>query len=239
MNAGLYLVGTPIGNLEDITLRALSVLRSCDRLYAEDTRHTRKLLTHFDLSRPALSCHKFNEAARVQEVLSAIRGGESVALVSSAGMPGISDPGSRLVRACRAEALPVTAVPGPTAVTTLVPLSARGDGGFVFEGFPPPKAGARRRNLTEAAERTRPTVYYESPHRVQRFLGEIAEVMPDRDVTVGRELTKQHEEIATGPAADLASRLQEVRPRGEYVILIAGLTRAEQRRRAREQKTNP
>jgi 16S rRNA (cytidine1402-2'-O)-methyltransferase len=221
--AGLHLVATPIGNLRDITLRALDTLRTADRILAEDTRHSRRLLEAHGIRARLESCHQFNEAARTESVLADIAAGRSVALVSDAGTPGVSDPGARLVRACRERDLPVHAVPGPSAVTTAVALSGWGDAGFVFLGFLSHKSAARRRVLAELAQEPRAVVLFESPHRFLKLLDELAEILPNRPVFVARELTKTFEQCVTGTAADLRSR--NIPARGEFVVVLAALRR--------------
>ncbi|MCX6996569.1 MAG: 16S rRNA (cytidine(1402)-2'-O)-methyltransferase, partial [Kiritimatiellaeota bacterium] len=178
MDAGLYIVGTPIGNLADITLRALATLKTAGLIIAEDTRHTHKLLERHGINTPLISSHKFNEASRVDLILSRIRAGAAVALVSDAGMPAVSDPGARTVAAVRAAGLPVTVIPGPSAVTSAVALSGCGGAGFLFEGFLPHKSGARRRRLGELAGCPQPVVLFESPYRLLKLLAELAELMP-------------------------------------------------------------
>ncbi|MBN1268450.1 MAG: 16S rRNA (cytidine(1402)-2'-O)-methyltransferase [Kiritimatiellae bacterium] len=221
MQGGLYIVGTPIGNLGDITFRAVETLKAADVILAEDTRHTRKLLARYDIHVPLVSCHRFNEAARVERALEAIRAGKALALVTDSGMPGISDPGSRVVAACRAAGFPVTAVPGPTAVATAVALSGMGGRGYLFEGFLPHKSGARRRRLGELAAEEHPVVLFESPYRLLKLLTEIEEVMGPRRVFVGRELTKQFEECLEGAPADVRAAFAGRTVKGEQVVVIA------------------
>lgn len=221
MKAGLYLVGTPIGNLGDMTLRGIETLREADVILAEDTRITRRLLSRFDIPTPCISCHSFNEAQRALNVIERIQRGEAVALVTDSGMPGVSDPGSRLTVACRQAGLPVTAVPGPTAVATALALSGFGGHGFVFTGFLPRKAGARRRLLEQCADLPVPVIIYESPYRVHRLLDEIATVFgADRLVFIGRELTKKFEELLSGSARELCERLSGRVIKGECVVVI-------------------
>jgi len=221
MEAGLYLVGTPIGNLGDITYRAVETLRSVALILAEDTRHTLRLLAHLDIHKPLQSCHKFNEASRVQGILERIRAGAAVALVSSAGMPAVSDPGARVVRAAREAGLPVWVIPGPSAVTTAAALSGYGDRGFHFEGFLPPKSGARGRRLDELLQSPCPVVLFEAPYRVLRLLGELGERLADRPVFVARELTKKFEETLEGPADEVARKLEATGGvRGEFVLVL-------------------
>ncbi|MFH0953415.1 MAG: 16S rRNA (cytidine(1402)-2'-O)-methyltransferase [Verrucomicrobiota bacterium] len=221
MNPGLYIVGTPIGNLGDITLRALETLKSADLVVAEDTRHTRKLLDRYEIRTPTMSCHKFNEASRVQLLLGRIREGQAVALVTDSGMPAVSDPGSRVVAACRAEGLPVTVMPGPSAVTAAVALCGFAGEGFFFDGFLPHKSGARKKRLARLASCDVPVVLFESPYRLVKLLGEIAEVLGPRRVFVGRELTKQFEEARAGTPADILAAFAGRTVKGELVVIVA------------------
>lgn len=221
MNPGLYLVATPIGNLEDMSLRAQAVLREADAILTEDTRHTHTLLERYTIRTPMISCHKFNEAARVELVLARIRQGEALALVTDSGMPCVSDPGARVVAACREAGLSVLVIPGPSAVTTAFALSGIPDHRFVFEGFLVRKSGARMRRLQELAALDMPVVLFESPYRLIRLLGEIALTFGARRVTVARELTKKFEECRSGTAAALAVAWEGRTVRGEVVIVIA------------------
>jgi 16S rRNA (cytidine1402-2'-O)-methyltransferase len=221
MQPGLYITGTPIGNLGDFSPRALETLRAADLIVAEDTRQTRKLLSHFDFHTPLQSCHKFNEASRVEAVLARIEQGAAVALTSDSGMPGISDPGSRLVAACQARGLPVTAVPGPTAVTTAVALSGWGGGGFVFVGFPPRRPGRLRRALERWVETDLPVVLYESPYRVFKLLDAAEEVFgPEQEFFLIRELTKKFEEGTLGTAEALRQAYAGREVKGECVLMV-------------------
>ena len=219
---GLYVVGTPIGNLEDVTLRALRVLRSCTHVLAEDTRHARRLLDRYGISTPSISCHKFNERSRVDEILARIRAGESLALVSDAGMPGISDPGARAAAAVRAAGLPVSVVPGPCALSAAVALCGASDTrGFLFEGFLDHKTAARRRRLKELESFPSPVVFYESTHRILKLLDEVEqELGPSRRLFVARELTKKFEETVSGSPAELRSHYQTHSLKGEFVVVL-------------------
>ncbi len=218
--AGLYVIGTPIGNLGDITQRALETLRAADRALAEDTRVTQRLLARYEIRVPLLSCHKFREASRVEEVVAFIRAGAAVALVTDSGMPGVSDPGARIVAACRAAGLPVTAIPGPSAVTTALALSGFECAGFYFAGFLPHKSGARARRLDELAACPDPVVLFESPFRFQRLLDELAERIPERRVFAARELTKHFEELRLGTPAELKAMYAGRAVKGEFTIVI-------------------
>jgi len=219
----LILVATPIGNLEDITLRALRVLREADILAAEDTRRTRKLLSYYNISRKLVSCHEHNEEKRIPSLLEAFRQGRDVALVSDAGSPGISDPGYRLVRSAAGEGIPVTAVPGASAVVLSLGLSGLPADRFSFYGFLPRKAGECDR-LLEAASRTEHTlVFFESPRRVGQTLARLLKRLGDRSAAVCRELTKRFEQVERGRLSDLLKRVEgDEGPRGEYCIVVEG-----------------
>ncbi len=221
MAGALYIVSTPIGNLEDITLRALRVLREVDLIACEDTRQTRKLLHHFGIEKPAISYHEHNEAARAAELIRKLEDGESVALISDAGTPLLSDPGYRLVTAAIAANLAVIPLPGPSAVTTALAASGLPTDSFRFCGFLPPKSTQRRKVIEQFLHETCTLIFYESPHRILDALDDIAAVMGKRPVVIGRELTKIHEEFLRGTAAELHSQLAG-RPsiRGEFTLLI-------------------
>ena len=222
MDAGLYIVGTPIGNLGDMTTRGVETLKEAGLILAEDTRQTRKLLTHFEIKTHCISCHKFNEAQRCEEILNRIRSGEIIAMVTDSGMPCISDPGSRIVRACREADLMVTSAPGPTAVTTALALSGFGGHGFLFAGFPARKSGARRKLLEQCAEVPVPVILYESPYRLLKLLEEIGDILgSDRKVFVGRELTKKFEELLAGTAVEIGQKFDGRKVKGECVLIIA------------------
>jgi len=221
LNPGLYIVGTPIGHLQDITLRALDTLREASLILAEDTRQTRKLLDRHGLQTPMLSYHKFNEAARAEELLARLRAGEALALVSDSGMPAVSDPGARLVEACRAAKLPVFVVPGPSAVTSAIALSGMPSRGFVFGGFLPHKSGARRRELEAFGRHSLPVVLFESPYRLLKLMDEIDAVLGARQVYVGRELTKHFEEHMRGTPAEIRAAFGTRTVKGECVVVIA------------------
>ncbi len=222
MNGTLYIVGTPIGNLEDITLRAIRTLKEVSVIAAEDTRRTAILLRHFQIATPMLSCHKFNEARRADEILLRLRAGDSVALVSDSGMPGVSDPGGRLIRAAIEAGLTVDVIPGPTAVTTALTLTGFDSGEFHFIGFLPRKPGAIRKKIATLVDDSATLVFYESPYRVAKTIAVIAETMGDRRVVVARELTKKFQEIIRGRADELATKLSGRKIKGECVILVEG-----------------
>lgn len=222
---GLYVVGTPIGNLGDFSPRGRHVLGQVDLIACEDTRVSRRLFPPGEPFPSLRALHEHNEAAVTEELLAGLRNGSRLALISDAGMPAISDPGFRLLRRCRAEGLPVFAVPGPSAVTTALSVSGLPTNQFHFFGFLPPKSAARRRHLEEHRDAAATLVFYESTHRVPKFLDEIVDVLgPDRCICVARELTKLHETVLTGRAEDVRQRLQAGSSKGEFVILIAKST---------------
>lgn len=216
----LYLVATPIGNLEDITLRALRTLRECDLIAAEDTRHTGQLLNHFNISRPMVSYFRFNEAKRSEEIIERLRGGQKVALVTDAGTPGISDPGERVVKAALAAGCRVESVPGPCALIVALTASGLPTAEFHFIGFLPHKSGQRRKRLEQAREMPGTLVLYEAPYRVQKLMQELSETLPGRPVVLARELTKKFEEFLRGTPADLLEHFSRRPPKGEFVVLI-------------------
>jgi 16S rRNA (cytidine1402-2'-O)-methyltransferase len=220
----LVLVGTPIGNLGDLSRRAVEALAAADVVYAEDTRRTRGLLTHAGVRNPTLrSLHGHNEAARVGTVLDELRGGRSVALVTDAGMAGISDPGARVVTAAIAAGLPVSVVPGPSAVTAALAGSGMDASRFCFEGFLPRSGASRRAALAAVARESRTTVVFEAPGRVAATLADLADACgPGREVAIARELTKVHEELWRGTLAAAAERATTDSPRGEVVLVVAG-----------------
>jgi 16S rRNA (cytidine1402-2'-O)-methyltransferase len=221
LNPGtLYLVATPIGNLEDITLRALRVLRECDLVAAEDTRRTGQLLKHFQISKPLLSYFQFNEARRSEEIIERLRGGEKVALVTDAGSPGISDPGERVVKAAIAAGLRVEAVPGACALVAGLTASGLPTDEFHFIGFLPHKSGQRRNKLDSLKNFDGTLVLYESPYRIAKLLGELKEVFPERQIVLARELTKKFEEFLRGTPAELIAATAQRSLKGEFVVLI-------------------
>ncbi len=219
--ATLYLVATPIGNLEDITLRALRVLRECDVVAAEDTRRTGQLLRHFEITKPLVSYFAFNEARRTEEIIERLRRGEKVALATDAGTPGISDPGERVVRTAIAAGFRVESVPGACALVAALTASGLPTDEFHFTGFLPHKSGQRRNELTRLSHLPGTLVLYESPYRIEKLLGELGEVMPERTVVLARELTKKFEEFLRGTPAELIE-LAKARPlKGEFVVMIS------------------
>jgi len=216
----LYLVATPIGNLEDITLRALRVLRECTVVAAEDTRRTGQLLRHFEISKPLLSYFAFNEARRSEEIIERLGRGENVALVTDAGSPGISDPGERVVRAAIAAGFRVEAVPGACALVAALTASGLSTDEFHFVGFLPHKSGQRRNELVRLSQLPGTIVLYESPYRIEKLLGELHAVLPERQVVMARELTKKFEEFLRGKPAELIERAKQRPLKGEFVVLL-------------------
>ena len=218
----MYIVPTPIGNLEDITLRAIRVLEEVDFILAEDTRTSSVLLKHLHIDKPLRSHHKFNEHATVRAVAEAIEAGKNVALISDAGTPGISDPGFLLVRTCVEEGIAVETLPGATACIPALVQSGFPCDRFCFEGFLPQKKG-RMKRLTELAEESRTIVFYESPFRVVKCLEQLAEVFgPERMVAVSRELTKKFEQTVRGTLSEVIAHFKSQQPKGEFVIVLAG-----------------
>lgn len=217
----VILVPTPIGNLGDITLRALDALRTADRIACEDTRHSARLLNHYEISgKPLVALHDHNEARRAPDLVEAARGGETVAVISDAGMPGISDPGFRLVRACREAGVPVEVLPGPSAVPTALIASGLPCHAFRFGGFLPMKGGKRRTALADALATGETAVFFESPHRIAGTLEMLAELAPDAPVCVARELTKKFETLHRGTARELATHFAAHPAKGEIVLLF-------------------
>jgi 16S rRNA (cytidine1402-2'-O)-methyltransferase len=217
----LYLVATPIGNLEDVTLRALRVLRECDMVAAEDTRRTGQLLKHFGIAKPLLSYFQFNEAKRSGEIIERLRRGEKIALVTDAGTPGISDPGERVVRAAIAAGFRVEAVPGACALVAALTASGLPTDEFHFIGFLPHKSGQRRNRLESLKAAAGTLVFYESPYRIEKLLGELNAVFPEREVVLARELTKKFEEFLRGKPAELIEITKKRPLKGEFVVLVA------------------
>ena len=219
MPGTLYVVATPIGNLEDVTLRALRVLREVSVIAAEDTRRTSRLLQHYSISTPTTSLHTHNEDAKTPALLARLRAGESVALVSDAGTPIVSDPGARLVAAAHAAGVRVEPVPGPCAAVAAVSAAGIGGEGFLFVGFPPARAAARIEWLSRLSPERRPVVMYEAPHRIRATLRDMLEAFGDRTVVLGRELTKAHEELVVKPISGHLKRIVE--GRGEYTLVVS------------------
>jgi 16S rRNA (cytidine1402-2'-O)-methyltransferase len=222
----LTVVPTPIGNLQDITLRALQTLRDTDLIAAEDTRRSAILLLHHNIKKPMVSLHEHNEESRTADLVEEIAGGKSVALITDAGMPGISDPGFRLIRACRERGLAVGVLPGPSAVITALVGSGLPTNAFYFGGFVPVKSGRRCAELERAVLRPETSVYFESPHRLLKTLQVLAEVAPKADVCVARELTKRFEEYRRGSPAELCAHYESRAAKGEITLVISSLSRA-------------
>jgi 16S rRNA (cytidine1402-2'-O)-methyltransferase len=217
----LYLVATPIGNLEDITLRALRILKEADLIACEDTRHTARLLTRYDITTPRESYHQFNEESRTPQLLQMLREGKNIALVSDAGMPLVSDPGYELVSTCRKEGIPVTPIPGPSAAIAALAASGFPSDSFFFAGFLPPRGAPRKRRLEELADIPSTLIFYEAPHRLLNSLKDMIAVLGTRRACIARELTKIYEEFLQGTLAELLDHLQ-ARPkiRGEITLII-------------------
>ena len=217
----LYLVSTPIGNLEDITLRAIRILKTVDRIAAEDTRQTRRLLTHYDIQTPLTSYFEGNQQAKKgDKLIQRLKAGETIALVSDAGTPTISDPGYPLLQACIAEDIPIVPIPGASAVLAAAAVSGLPLHNFTFEGFLSPKSGKRKRQLAALANEERTLILFESPHRLCRFLEDVLEVIGERNIVIARELTKHFEEIFRGCVSEALEKFQNTPPRGEFTIVI-------------------
>lgn len=220
----LYLVGTPIGNLEDMTYRAVRILQAVDAIAAEDTRHTGKLLQHFQITTPQISYHEHNQKSRIPELIQRLQQGKAIALVTDAGMPGISDPGYELVKACIAEGLDVVPIPGATAAIAALVASGLACDRFVFEGFLANTSPTKRRErLEQLKAEPRTLIFYEAPHRVRQTLQEMAEVLGgDRQIVLAREITKLHEELWRGSIQDAIAHYTTREPTGEFTLVVAG-----------------
>jgi 16S rRNA (cytidine1402-2'-O)-methyltransferase len=218
----LYLVSTPIGNLEDITLRALRVLREVDLIACEDTRHTRRLLDHFGISKPTISYHEHNELKRAEELAERLARGESIALVTDAGTPGISDPAYRIVTAAIERGVIVTPVPGATAMIAGLVASGLPTDSFLFVGFLPSRKQARRARLEELKSERATLIFYEAPHRIREALLDIREMLGDRPAALARELTKLREQFIRGSVSEIVAHFDGAEPRGEMTLVIAG-----------------
>ncbi|RZC05504.1 Ribosomal RNA small subunit methyltransferase I isoform F [Glycine soja] len=223
LKPGLYLVGTPIGNLEDITLRAIRVLNSADVILSEDTRHSGKLLHHYNIKTPLMSYHKFNESHREQLVLRRLKQGEIVALISDAGMPGISDPGTELAKLCVSENILVVPIPGPCALVSALSASGLPTDEFTFVGFLPKHSGSRRKRLMVSADQTTTQIFYVPPHKLSQFLDESSSIFGDaRQCVIAREMTKLHEEFWHGTLGEAKEVFSIRQVKGELTILIEG-----------------
>ena len=227
MSGTLTLVGTPIGNLSDMSPRAVKALQECDFIAAEDTRVTMNLLNHFGVRKPLVSYYEHNKRQRGGEILTRLQAGESAVLVTDAGMPAISDPGEDLVALCHEAGIPVTVVPGPSAVVTALALSGLPTGRFTFEGFLSVNRRSRREHLESLRQERRTMVFYEAPHKLPATLRDMAETLGDRRVALVRELTKIHEEVIRTTLAAAAERFASEAPRGEFVLVIEGAAPAE------------
>lgn len=216
----LYLVATPIGNLEDITLRALRILKEVDQIACEDTRHTQKLLAHYDIHKPLVSYHEHNEVKRAAELAAAMEGGAKIALVSDAGMPLVSDPGHRLVAVCLEKDVPVVPVPGPSALLASLSGSGMPSEEFLFVGFLPARSGERRRALERLRIEERTIILYEAPHRVAECVADALEILGDRPACLAREVTKIHEEFLRGKLSEILTSLEERAGRGEITMIL-------------------
>jgi 16S rRNA (cytidine1402-2'-O)-methyltransferase len=217
----LYIVATPIGNLGDITLRSLEVLKSVDLVAAEDTRHSGMLMKHFGIKKPFISYHEHNEARRTAELIERLAAGETVALITDAGTPGLSDPGLRLVRECIQRDLSFTIIPGPSSILTALVGSGFATEKFSFRGFVPVKAGRRERELRSAAESSETIIFFESPYRLTKTLAACIDVMQGRQLCVARELTKKFEEFRRGTAGELLAHYEAHAPKGEIVLVVS------------------
>ncbi|OGX08625.1 MAG: 16S rRNA (cytidine(1402)-2'-O)-methyltransferase [Omnitrophica WOR_2 bacterium GWA2_47_8] len=216
----LYIVSTPIGNLKDITLRALEILKEVDLIAAEDTRHTKILLDHYQISTPTTSYFEHNQIQKGEYLLRFLKEEKKVALVTDAGTPGISDPGYALIQLAKRNNIPVTVIPGPTALITALSLSGLPAHNFIFEGFLPVKPIARRKELEKFKNEERTVIFYESPYRILRTLKDIEEVLNDPIVVCAREMTKKFEEVAKAKASELIKKFSLQKPKGEFVLLI-------------------
>jgi 16S rRNA (cytidine1402-2'-O)-methyltransferase len=219
----LYLVATPIGNLEDITLRALRILKEADQIACEDTRHTQKLLSHYNISKPLVSYHEHNEMTRAPELVLAMEQGQQIALVSDAGMPLVSDPGYRLVTLALRHHVPVIPVPGPSALLAALSASGLPNEEFLFAGFLPARSGERRRALERLRIEDRTIIFYEAPHRIEETLADAREILGDRPACLAREVTKLHEEFRRGTLSELVASLSDKPVRGEITLLIGAV----------------
>ncbi|MDD5439029.1 MAG: 16S rRNA (cytidine(1402)-2'-O)-methyltransferase [Candidatus Omnitrophica bacterium] len=216
----LYIVATPIGNLEDITLRAIGTLKAVDAIACEDTRHTGILLQHYDIHKPLISFYSYNQIKKVDFLICELNNGKNIALVSDAGTPGISDPGYTIIRAAINNDIGVSVIPGPSAAIACLAVSGKPTDKFIFEGFLSNKPSQRQKRLRELKDEERTIVIYESPHRILKLLDDIQEIMGGREVVCGRELTKKFEEVKRGTAADLKAYFAEKGPKGEFVVIL-------------------
>jgi 16S rRNA (cytidine1402-2'-O)-methyltransferase len=223
----LYIVATPVGNLEDITLRALRILREADVIAAEDTRHSLKLLNHYAIKKPLISYWSEKEKAKAEEILDRLKTGLSVALISDAGTPGISDPGSVLIKRAIEEKIDIIPIPGPSAHTAALSVSGLPTEEFTFLGFLPSKSGQRKKRLHELKHESRTLIFYEAPHRILQTLSDIREILGNRKVALAKEISKIHEEILRGILSEVLTALQTRMIAGEYVIIVEGFLKQE------------
>jgi 16S rRNA (cytidine1402-2'-O)-methyltransferase len=219
--AFLYIVATPIGNLKDISLRGLDCLKQVDTIACEDTRRSLKLLNHYGIKKPLISCHGHNEEKISARILALLRQGKDVAYISDAGTPGVSDPGGRLVRQARNAGFPVTPLPGPSAFAALMSVSGFPGKTLTFEGFLSPKSGRRRSRLRELLDRNEAFILYESVHRIIKLLRDIADLEPERLIFVAREMTKEFEEYIEGSAEEISLNFEQKTPKGEFAVLVS------------------
>jgi len=218
----LFIVGTPLGNLEDISLRALRILKEADLIAAEDTRVTRKLLSHYAIATPLTAFHQHSSSGRLQQIIAQLKDGKNIALVTDAGMPGISDPGEELAAACIAEGIALEPIPGPSALTTALAVSGLSTKEFVFIGFLSRQKAIRKKQLQELAAQPRTLIFYEAPHRLTATLKDLLEILGNRQVVVGRELTKKFEEVLRGQLEKIIAHFAANAPRGEFTLVVAG-----------------
>lgn len=236
MTGTLYLVGTPIGNLEDMTYRAVRILKEADLIACEDTRTSAPLLKHFGITTPVTSYHKFNEENKGDVLLERLLSGENVALITDAGMPAVSDPGEILVRKCAGAHVPVTVVPGPSALLAALAVSAQDTRRFVFEGFLPGESREKKEALARLEAEERTMILYEAPHRLVKTLTALSGALgPERPVTICRELTKKFETVTVTTLKEALSLCEKTEPRGEYVLVIAGMSPGEAQARKAEE----
>lgn len=232
----LYMAAGPIGNLGDITLRTVEVLKTCDAVACEDTRRTGVLLQHLGISKRLLSCRADNEEASARGISALLAEGQTVVYLSDAGTPGVSDPGSRLVRVVAENGFTIRPLPGPSALTALLSVCPFGGRAVTFDGFLPPKSAARKKRLTELLERDESFLFYEAPHRIETVLKELSELAPERPVQIGREMTKLFEEYPVGTADGLLQKLRETHTiKGEFAVFVAG-KEAEKRQKKRAER---
>ncbi len=216
----LYIVSTPIGNLGDITFRAVEILKNVQLIAAEDTRHTKILLDKYEIKTPMTSYFEHNEFKKSEVILKALKEGRDIALVTDAGTPGISDPGYKLIKLAKENSIPITVIPGPAALIAALNLSGFPSDSFIFEGFMPVKCGARQKLLDSFKEEWRTIIFYESPHRIDETMADIQECLPDFNVVIAREITKKFEEVLSGKPAELSAIIKNHKLKGEIVILL-------------------